>query len=76
MSTNWSKMRAAVGANPRSRHLCSINVAALGLGLVSVRQAVRYRRGDSRLPRVGVLQALSAAGLLLTALFQLALDHH
>jgi len=53
-----------------------INVAALGLGLVSVRQAVRYRRGDSRLPCVGVLQALSASGLLLTALFQLALDHH
>ncbi len=54
----------------------AINVATLGLGLASVRQALRYRRGDSRLRRVGAVEALAATGLVLTFLWQLGLDHH
>lgn len=56
--------------------IAAINLATLGLGLASVREALRYRRGDSGLGRVGVLQALAAAGLALTVVSQLALDHH
>ncbi len=54
----------------------AINLATLGLGLASVRQALHYRHGDSRLRPVGVVEALAAAGMALTVLSQLALDHH
>ncbi len=53
-----------------------INVAALALGLASVREALRYRRSGSRLRRVGALEALASTGLVLTFLWQLGLDHH
>jgi len=56
--------------------VAAINLATLGLALVSVREALHYRHGDSRLGRVGALEALAAAGMALTVLSQLALDHH
>lgn len=77
LATNYNYFQDDVGRSAAAiLTAAAINVATLGLGLASVRQALRYRRGDSRLMRVGVLEALTGACLMLTFLSQLALDHH